>query len=348
MSRCVLPRRRPRRAGVSLPELLIVLGIISLLVSLVTPAIQNAREKARLLTCRDRERQLAQACHSYDTYHQSFPPTSTFWLDMVNNVPTPRHAVSAHRHLTAHLDPVLHRAIDFEDPMAPMALQAPPYSASIKNAELLKRPLAMFQCPSDVALAGATNYRCNLGASVEIFGPPHFPNTTPFAASGAFVNGRGVRPDEFIDGTSQTALFSERVLGDGDNARYTPFRDIFSPSPMISSTEDAISICRDYAIASPVTHESFAGWNWLLGGRMQTWYFHIAEPNSLTPDCAAGNNQLTADGGPGLYSVRSLHTGGVNVAFADGSCRLIANTIDAKVWKALGTRNGSETAGDPD
>lgn len=339
---------RSSRSGVSLPEVLVAIGVIGLLMALLSPAIQQSRERARAITCRDRERQLVLACYSHETFHQTFPATSNSWLDEVNGQTVLRLPISTHRHLMAHLDVTMFRAIDFDDPTAPVVISTSMGSISSKNQILLKKVVPVFVCPSDTARPGATNYRCNMGASVEIFAGPVGSNAELLAASGAFINGRSVNPSEIRDGLTQTALLSERVLGDGDPAHYSPFRDRYSPSPIINSTADAEASCPNYATATPAAHDSFAGWNWLLGGRIHTWYFHISGPNSTVPDCSSGGGTFSADGGPGLYAARSLHPGGVNVAFADGSVRFVASTIDLKVWQALGTRNAQDrSSGDP-
>ncbi len=333
------------RRGVSLPEVLVVIAIIGLLVGLLGPAIQQTRERGRVLSCRDRMRQLVIACHSHESFHQSFPATSTYWLEPTNAGAVLRLPISAHRHLMAHLDVNVFREIDFTDATAPLVVSTPPTSLSAKNNALLRRTVSLFLCPSETPQAGATNYRCNMGASVEILVPSPGASSEPLAASGAFVNGRSVHLSEIRDGLSQTALWSERVLGDGNPSQYSPFRDRYSPTQPVATTQEAISICRDFAVAVPASHDSYMGWDWLLGGRIHTWYFHVAVPNSTTPDCSHGSGTFSTDGGPGLYSARSLHTGGVNVAFADGSARLVSSTIDLNVWQALGTRNGSEHFG---
>ena len=136
-------------------------------------------------------------------------------------------------------------------------------------------------------------------------------------------------------------MFSERVLGDGDPSAYDPWRDRFlAPLPLYTAA-DVVSGCQTYASANPAQHDSFGGYNWLLGGWRQTWYDHIAVPNSRIPDCVTGPG-FTIGGGNGLMTARSFHTGGVNVCFADGAVKLVANTVDLNVWHALGTRNGDE------
>jgi prepilin-type processing-associated H-X9-DG protein len=135
-------------------------------------------------------------------------------------------------------------------------------------------------------------------------------------------------------------MFSEHPIGDGDPGRYDVWRDRFSAETTIDSSLQAIETCRRLATSSPISHDSFGGWNWLLGGLRHTWYDHIVSPNSVIPDCLESFS--IAGGGSGLATARSFHDGGVNVAMADGSARFVSSSIDVKVWRALGTRNGGE------
>jgi prepilin-type processing-associated H-X9-DG protein len=84
-------------------------------------------------------------------------------------------------------------------------------------------------------------------------------------------------------------------------------------------------------------HFSFGGTTWVLSGPSQTWYNHVLTPNSAIPDCAESVDWQ------GAFTARSLHPGGVNVLFADGSVRFTSSSIDLAVWRALGTINGGET-----
>ncbi len=338
-------RRFPdRRRGISIAEVLTTIGIVGLLTSLIVPGVQQVREQSRRIACRDRLRQLSLACQTHESIARVFPPTSTFWGETVGGRPVLHPAVSAHRHLLATLDSAMFMKIDLEDPTPPIVDSGgPPHMQSARNRALLEHRVPLFLCPSDLGLPGATNYRCNLGVSVQVMSPKAMPGMESTSQSGAFVNGRGVHADDFIDGLSQTAMWSERVLGDGNPAVYSPFQDRYAPMTIpITTSEGALETCRRYAIAAPVSHDSFMGFNWMLGGWVHTWYQHLATPNSKIPDCSHGDNVFQMDGGRGLYSARSWHDGGINVAFADGSARFTADSIDPRVWRAWGTRNGGE------
>ena len=78
----------------------------------------------------------------------------------------------------------------------------------------------------------------------------------------------------------------------------------------------------------------------MLGGWLNSWYAHELPPNSEIPDCGLG--PCCSDGGLVIVTARSLHPGSVHVAMADGSVRSVSNQIDSLVWRAAGTRNGTE------
>lgn len=149
----------------------------------------------------------------------------------------------------------------------------------------------------------------------------------------------GRRDADFRDGKSNTTAFSERLSGDRDSGHYTPWRDVVSVNPGppgLLTPNDAMAACRWPVSVAPV-HFSFGGTTWALSGYSQTWYNHVLPPNSDTPDCV--------DGGPfghGAFTARSLHRGGVNVLFADGSGRFTNESIDLDAWRALGSVAGGE------
>lgn len=155
---------------------------------------------------------------------RTFPYTSTNYVHWRDGKPIFFSAVSPHAHLLAYLQPEIHAKIDFTDLWVAVAW-APPYTGSTANADLMHLPIPAFACPSDEGPPGRNNYRANLGPGPWIT-HPHFlrpvPGEDPANGTGAFVNGRTVDAAEFTDGLSTTALFSERVVGDGDPALYTP------------------------------------------------------------------------------------------------------------------------------
>jgi len=339
-------RRASGRRGVSLVEVLVCVGIVGILVSLLLPAVQRSREAARRTQCADHLCQIGLAAHAHHSARGAFPYTSTNYGNTLVSGPRVFPAIAPHRHLMAYLDPAAYEKIDFLDPSMAVSGELP-YSLSPDNAELLRAPIPSLLCPSDDPRAGANNYRANLGLGPGIFAPdPRVPHVTrdPGNGTGAFVNGRSIPAADFIDGLSNTALFSEKTLGDGDGQEYVPYRDCFVSPVVFRLASDAVDCCARYADATPTWHDSFSGFTWLFGGWNHTWYNHILTPNSPIPDCSAG---LLAGGGEGIYTARSLHPGGVNLLFADGATRFISDPVDGTVWRAISTRKGKESVSLP-
>ncbi len=330
----VLRRGSAKRSGLSVLDVLICLAVIALLLALLAPAIQQARERSRSVTCANNLRQLAVAAHQHLSAHRTFPYTSTTWSDKTHQY----KAISPHRYLMASLDRVIFDEVDFDDPTDPPWGSARPEFYSRANERLSLMTIPVFACPSDVVACGAVSYRANLGISVELLAP--CPTIEAISQKGAFINGRSVGPAEFSHGLSNTVLFSERVTGDFAPTVYSPFRDVFAGTNLrgYGTTEGFDRICRQSATTNPASHFSFQGASWLLGGYCNTWYNHVRPPNSLDPDCAVGSGWV--DGGYSIVAARSLHPGGVNSMLADASVKLISSDIDQNVWRGMGTRSG--------
>lgn len=334
----------PKRHGVTVAEVLVVLGIVGVLTALLLPAVQSARESARQITCRDRLRQIGLATHNHLSAHGAFPFTSVISGDRINGRSVVfRESVSPHRYLLAHLDPAIFEQLELKDDSVPY-LDVAPSSESDSNRRLMTLRIAVFACPSDRVPPGGNSYRANMGIGPGIYHPDAFPDAIrpfdPGNRTGAFANGQSLRPQDFDDGLSNTATFCERLTGDGDRSSYTPWRDAFISPVEFNLAQQAIDACRDYASPNPPRHDSFMGWTWLFGGWNHTWYNHVMTPNSPVPDCGEGYN--IAGGGEGLYAARSLHSGGVNAAFGDGAVKFVSESIDLTVWRAIGTRAGGE------
>ncbi len=324
------------RRGLTLVELLVTVAIVGILVSLMLPAVQSMRESARRTQCGNNLRQIGVAVQLHESRHRAFPYTALNYGDGTGRV---FPAIAPHRFLVADLDPAIFDKIDFLDSSSADSGE-PPWSLSWANAVLLDTTIPSFLCPSDYCPVGGNNYRANLGPGPGIFAPAETPFVCdPGNTTGAFANGRAIRAAEFSDGLSNTALFSEKVIGDGNSEWYEPFRDRFVSPVTFRLAEEAIQCCRDYAVAKPKHHDSYSGFTWLYGGWNHTWYNHILGPNTTIPDCSIG---LVVGGGDGIYAARSFHPGGVNVLLADGGIRFVNDSIDLLIWRAISTRRGRE------
>ena len=94
--------------------------------------------------------------------------------------------------------------------------------------------------------------------------------------------------------------------------------------------------CGQVAVIS-TTHAPFAGYTWFFPSKGQTAYDHILSPNSQTPDCSY-DDPASPESWNAAMATRSQHLGIVTAAFGDGSVHGISESIDVRVWRAMGTR----------
>lgn len=320
------PNTRRGRFGVTLIEVLVTMGVFSILVSLLLPAVLSAMESARKTQCLARLGQLSKACHNFEASRQNLPSAQHF---NTNNYPAD---LSPWGQLLPFIDQTtIFRQINMNESGA-WDLEDP--QQSLQNGELMRTTIALFVCPSDVAQPGSCNFRACLGS--------HYAGYRT-AGVGAFWSPANdptrVSLSQIRDGLSQTVLCSERLIGDYDPTTYVPARDVYLSGASATMSVDAFaSVCQN-AYPGTGTHRSYLGSNWFFRGHASTSYNHVLGPNSAVPDCDSGNNSTLFNA---AVSARSWHRGGVNVTFADGATRLVNQNISLSIWRAIGTRAGND------
>jgi hypothetical protein len=215
----------------------------------------------------------------------------------------------------------------------------PPTSTTNKFA--LQVHVAGFVCVEDDVPQGGNSYRICAGTSPGIHatwirGRPINGPVESEALRGMFTGGRF--PSRVLDGLSNTVLFSERVVGDGDLSRYGKFSDVAEQFSMASYPDEALVACA--AITTVGKHASSVGFTWLHPTYLHTIYNHVLTPNAAIVDCAAGTMALGIS--HGAYTARSYHRGGVNCVMCDGAGRFVSQSIDLRVWRSLGSIDGGE------
>jgi hypothetical protein len=178
---------------------------------------------------------------------------------------------------------------------------------------------------------------------------------------GAFGD-RGIKIGDFVDGTSNTALYSERMIGTVSNATLSlgnyMYRNggsnIITTSDPNNTPASVLAACTAAFAAggtNPANYRTDWGWSnngdtaWYYSSYQHGAYNHMLTPNSSQADCGAGSIP-DDEHEVAIMTARSYHTGGVHAALADGSVKFVSNSIDLAVWRAAGTRNGSETLGE--
>ncbi len=339
-------RARLEHRGFTLIELLVVIAIIGVLIALLLPAVQAAREAARRSQCTNNLKQIGLALHNYHDAVGSMPPghLGTGWNDW-----------SASVMLLPYLEqgPVFN-SINF----ARTGLAAwPGYWV---NRTIFRLQLNVLNCPSDVDRLtnpeGHHNYCGNAGNAPESF----FDNHKDGACNGCFFSVNHCRPVSFrdvIDGLSQTAAFSEKVKGIGSYSnRYDPLKPTsaivnvpVTPGPNNDNVPQFYyALCKAQAPNPGVTLATSGaisqGQLWFDGHPETGLYNHVMPPNTWS--CDDSNNAWVNDGGASTASSR--HPGVVNVLMADGSVHSIKQTIAPNIWWYLGSRAGNEVVSQAD
>ena len=337
-----------KRLAFTLVELLVVIAIIGVLVALLLPAVQAAREAARRTQCINNLKQISIALHNYHDVHLCFP--------FGKGPSYPGHAGYARWSAQALFLPFMEQtalqgSIDFNFPPETPGMEGvinfmPAYQTPTRvNSVPCRQRIPGFLCPSDGTQAGdwpgQNNYAGNQGSWLCDRGDtPAGPNdNSPTETNlGMLYFLSRVRMADVLDGTSNTALFSEHLRGNGSPR---PRTDMFVISHQ-TSLDATYQACRSInpATATPLT--SKWGWSWVMGENCCTLYTHTSTPNTYT--CAGFPFPGSMTNMAMQVPPTSYHPGGVNVAMGDGSVRFATNTVDLTVWRAIGTRNGGEIA----
>ncbi len=344
------------RRAFTLIELLVVIAIIAVLIGLLLPAVQKVRAAAARASCQNNLKQLGLALHNYEGANGTLPPAFrgtpkgpyAGWPAYIDSWG-----------VLALLSPYLEQTAVYNTLNLELPLYIPPlFTFAPENQFAIGTTVKLFLCPSDrmepvarlsaTAMMGPTNYAACLGSGTTNGGPPF---GMSWDADGLFRARDGLKLTDCPDGLSNTAALSESLLGDGGES-------VPGPTP----PADPQRVYRYLALGSTVSDDACAAatlWNynhlrgflWVTGELRCTSYNHYAVPNAPVPDCIANDltspvvsARLTA---VGFRAARSLHSGGVNVTFGDGSVRFVADTVERDVWRALGTRAGGETAAIP-
>jgi prepilin-type N-terminal cleavage/methylation domain-containing protein/prepilin-type processing-associated H-X9-DG protein len=330
--------------GFTLVELLVVIAIIGVLVALLLPAVQMARESARRSQCLNNLRQLGLAVHNFESAHKQLPVGSES-----KAVPTaPTFPYNFYRwSVLAHLTPYLEQSNVYNALDLTVPLYAPPsFAIAPQNLTPVKTMVPLFLCPSDLKKAvadgfGPTNYAGCAGSGIG--------GGSPFDADGSFFVRSVVRLAEVTDGASNTAFMSESILGTGPESTSDSGFVTQSPQTVYRYTGSAPLTDASCSGASQWNVSNRRGFAWVNGEFRCTLYNHYYPPNHSQPDCLGvtmNPDPAFLYTGYGWRGPRSRHPGGVNLLMGDGSSRFAQQVIDLNVWRAISTRGGGETVSD--
>lgn len=315
------------RRAFTLVELLVVIAIIGILVGLLLPAVQAAREAARRMQCSNNVKQIALACHNYESTFRTFPPGG-----IVSYTPAKLAALTSSNFCTTGSNRT----------QAPWSVLILPYleqsnlynqfdfsktftgSSNIKgqvpNSDLFALNNKTYQCPSDPDSQSSVNNSNYMG--VQGGGPATGAGSAPcstrsaqrvFFQSGMIYANSKVTHGSITDGTTNTFLIGEsrympvpRMRNDGFHAGW------------------ASSLKADNAYAVPLT---FAA---------------AVLPINSWPECGPGIKDCF-DMVSRIFG--SKHTGGCQFGLADGSVQFISESIDVNIYRNLANRSDGQVVG---
>lgn len=328
----------PRRAGFTLVELLVVVAIIGVLVALLLPAVQSAREASRRIKCANNLKQIGLALQNYESTFKILPMGT---MNIGAGGTGTANNSSPHPMLLPYLEQGNAIALfDFNVDIntAPANLQARQQRVPVFNCPS-HPPVSLFvvsQCPNG---CGTTNYVQSLGN-----------NANYAAADGPFGRRYGARFAEITDGLSNTAMFSEILLGPastsgsqiivaaGSRDEYAVATDLPFSTWDGSPTGDTVAVPACDNRATPAW--PYRGKQYYRGVVVTTYYSHTLPPNARFRDCIRGTGLDR-----GHLAARSYHPSTVNVVLGDGAVRNVNNNIDPLVWRAVGSKGSGDSTG---
>lgn len=299
-----------QRRGFTLIELLVVIAIIGILVALLLPAIQMARESARRIKCANNLKQMGLAAHEYEGCFRTLPPGQLYPQGIL---------------WSAHLLPFLEQQSAYDR----LDLENPFDLASPNNKLMAAERFTVFQCPTQgfsnaisdsptFAKREPCNYLgCASGLLVFESGNHAYPGD-PSQTDGLFGTNLRFRMGDITDGSSQTLMFGESIVD----------TNLTGPDQV-----GQMEIIDHWYIVSPemepVPHD--------LSGDVSEAFGTTAVGINLFKRTAAEFDHVE-------LSFSSHHPQGTQVVYADGHVMFIDQGIDPATWSAMGTRASSDMA----
>jgi prepilin-type N-terminal cleavage/methylation domain-containing protein/prepilin-type processing-associated H-X9-DG protein len=366
MSRFVMPRRK---YGFTLVELLVVIAIIGVLVALLLPAVQAAREAARRSQCSNALKQFGLALHQYADTYKVFPA---------------RRGGSVGSNDAARLTGNFSRLSPFV-PLLPYIEQKPLFDSIAAGGNFggttfppggpaawygpgsytpWKTQVPILICPSDKVPPNTTSQHARNSYAFSLGDTITNHNSNNKRVRGIFGSQLCKGFNDISDGSSNTIAMSERTWGENLGITTASGQDVKTVTAVnVTSVSTNPGTC--YAQARGVEFNGVQikarfGALWTDGQAERVGFTTVLPPNA--PSCVNDAN-VNADSNGGVLNPSSHHPGGVSATFADGSVRFVNQNINCGntaappvttntgkspygVWGALGSTEGREPATD--
>lgn len=298
---------RPVNQGFTLVELLVVIAIIGILIALLLPAVQSARESARRIQCVNNLKQIGLGCLNYESANGELPPGRDLpdWAvsgvarrsytnyNSVRETATQQTGFySVHVRILPYMEEQnIYDLINFDVAQVFQLVQSDGTTPATVNYDAYANAAGLFICPTDSfteVVISENNYRYNFGGATPYAGASSSSDQTnnkeklsqnyngstielSCTGNGAFTIGQGLKPGKFEDGLSKTAMFSERTKGSGGVPGSTP------PGPsdthtMSGRTDGMVTIEQIFNNCintpnTPTSFDYFGNGRWLPGER---------------------------------------------------------------------------------
>jgi prepilin-type N-terminal cleavage/methylation domain-containing protein/prepilin-type processing-associated H-X9-DG protein len=336
------------RRGFTLVELLVVIAIIAVLIGLLLPAVQKVREASARASCLNNLKQLGLSLHSYHGANGTFPPAFRLGgTDVIHD-----GEATGFTYLLPYLEQDnTYKLYDMNQLW---------YSPA--NWTAVGVPIKLFRCPSNSAanpvldlspwpgeglppVVGINDYAFCRGANGTLYWDF---NQIPLQVRGVFnieregVTSAGVRLTDIVDGTSTTLAMGDAAAG----STFFPVRDVTTgnvvPGALLLQSWSAANV----GDSEGAYNGRYFGSVFAVTAQYGLQPNPVDEPMNrrpATPTMRGTDTGSNSSDPPDYISgFRSMHTGGCNFLFCDGSVRFITQSIDAATYRALSTYAGRE------
>ena len=343
------------RCAFTLVELLVVIAIIGILIALLLPAVQAAREAARRMQCTNHLKQYGIALHNYHDTHKNLPGQEIVlsWADY----PTGNTDISAH----VRLLPYMEQAAILNMIPSGIPVYTNKSSMHLDVVAILGLMASFMNCPSESE------------PNQQMVGTqgPNVEGQRPGTGSNyVFCNGTGIDAyyqigavpardglfsrktsgfQQMSDGTSNTMAMAETLLGaSSDQGDTTGNRKLWRRMAYVDvaggegdSGYENIDLLA-YAMSSPPSGSGSRGFPWVSSRGTATGFSAYYAPNYGVP-----GNWIRGAANSNYNFSSSNHTGGLNTCYGDGSVHFASDTVALDVWRAMSTCGGAETVAMP-